>query len=142
VNKIHTEISTALAIPTDRTNNKHLIQFLKENSLEFQSWIKLPIRIDLPTTWEDFFYLISVFRHCVVHQAMIIHRDTINDLNSRQCKDIFHRHFNLVDAGNDSFEIRPIQESLTNVLFLITEFAVNTLKFMSGQKDLQFLKMR
>jgi hypothetical protein len=141
VNKIHTVVVKALAIPTDRTNNKHLIQFLKENCPEFQSWIELPMRIDLPTTRDDFFYMISVLRHCIVHQGMVIYRDTVNELHSRRCKDLFHRHFHLVDAGNDSSEIRPVQETFTNVLALITEFSVNTLKFMSGQQDLQFLRM-
>jgi hypothetical protein len=141
VNKIHSEVTKALAIPSDRSNNGHLIQFLKETCREFQSWIQLPVRIDLPTTWEDFFYLISVLRHCIVHQAMLIHLDTVNGLNSRPCKGIFQRHFNLIDTGNDSFELRPVQETLNNLLHLINEFAANALKFMSGQNDLRFLRM-
>jgi hypothetical protein len=60
----------------------------------------------------------------------------------RSCKGLFQRHFNLADAGSDSYEIQPVQETFTNVLSMITEFTVNTLKFMSGQKDLQFLLMR
>lgn len=140
-NKIDKEIDRLLNIKSERINNKHLIQFLKENSTDFNSWLQLKVRVDTTITWQNFFYLISVLRHCIVHQAMVLHQDLINDINSKASKDFFERYFSLTDVGNNSFELQPIQDKFNNFLDMIIEFAVNTLKFVSGQPDFKFLKM-
>jgi hypothetical protein len=141
INKIHSEVVRSLALQIDRNNNKHLIQFLKEKSPEFASWIQLQVRVDMSTTWEEFFYLNSILRHSIVHQAMILHKDLVNDVNSKSCRDLFERHFKLSDVGNNSFELHPIQALFNNFLALTIEFAVNTLKFSGGQQNLDFLNL-
>lgn len=141
MNQVHGEIIKSLTVPSSRNNNAHLIHFLKEKSPQFASWVQLKMRIDLDTTWDDFFYLTSVLRHTIVHQAMILHTDILNDIRSKSCRGLFDRHFTLSDAGNKTFELEPVQELFNNYLAHTIEFSVNTLKFISGEKDLKFLSL-
>lgn len=141
MNKIHSEIGKKLNLKSDRVNNKHLIQFLCENSDDFKKWVKDKVRYDGLITREDFFYLISVLRHCVVHQAAILSKDSLNEINSKSSKDFFSQFFTLVDAGNNCYEFKPIQEKFIYFLDLSIEFAVNTLTFVAKQPNFRFLKM-
>lgn len=102
VEQIHKEIKshiTTLNIKTDTKNNRHIIEFLKNQSPDINSFLKLPIRSDLTTNWENFFELISILRNIIAHQGTIVSADTYNEIKSRG-KDIFQRHFNLSKDEN------------------------------------------
>jgi hypothetical protein len=141
MNKIHSEIDRLLINKSSRLNNKHLIQFLKEQSAAFNSWIQFKVRVDCQTTWDDFFYLNSVLRHCIVYQAMLLNKNSLNDINSKSSKDLFNRYFKIKEVGINSFELQPIQDRFDDFLNMTIGIATNTLKFVSNQKDLSFLRM-
>lgn len=142
VDLIHQRIEAFLGSKKDRKNNKHLLAFLRLKSEEFNKWVDQPVRRGLAANWDEFFYLISILRHVVVHQALLINRDLLNEIKSRKCHEIFSRHFNLIDLGNNSFELQPIQENFKGFISLSVQFAVNTLKFVSKQSDVSFLGLK
>jgi hypothetical protein len=139
INGIESRIREELGKESNKVNNAHLIKFLKLKSPEFDEWINLSVRPDLKSTWDDYFLLISILRHVVAHQAMLINKDTINKINSKSCREVFSRHFDLFDLENGSFELKPIQGRFNIFINFATEFAVNSLKIISKQKDINFL---
>ncbi len=139
INAIESRIRVELGKESNKVNNGHLIKFLKLKSPEFDEWINLSVRPDLKSTWDDYFLLISILRHVVAHQAMLINKDTINEINSKSCREVFSRHFDLFDLENDSFELKPVQGRFNIFIDFATEFAVNSLKIISKQRDINFL---
>jgi hypothetical protein len=141
-NRLNQRIVEALNTKANKINNRHLIQFLCENSDEFSSFISMRINKYSSTTWDSFFYLISVLRHVVVHQAMLINVDLLNEIKSKDCKDTFNNHFDLIDLENGSFEVQPVQSKFDGFIGMTVQFAVNTLKFVAKQADFKFLDMK
>lgn len=142
INRINQRVIEAIIVKANKINNKHLIQFLRENSDDFNSFISMQINRSVTTTWDSFFYLISVLRHVVVHQAMLINGDLLNEIKSKDCYDVFKNHFDLVDLGNGSFELQPVQSKFDGFVGMAVQFAVNTLKFIAKQPDFKFLDMK
>lgn len=142
VDDIHQRIEAVLGGKKDRKNNKHLIAFLRLKSEEFNKWVDKPVRKGMSANWEEFFYLISILRHAVVHQGLLINRDLLNEIKSRECYEIFSKHFDLIDLENNSFELQPIQENFKGFIGMSVQFAVNTLKFVSKQSDVSFLGLK
>lgn len=142
INHIIKKIETALGANIDKSNNKHLISFLRLKSDEFNFWIDQQINIDISSTWEDYFYLISVLRHVVVHQAMLINKDLLNEIRSKTCYEVFCRYFEVVDLENDSYELQPIQERFNSFINTSVQFAVSTLQFVAKENDVKFLGLR
>ncbi len=143
VEQINKEIKTYLktqSINTETKNNRHIIQFLKQQSTDITSFLKLPIRIDLTTNWENFFELVSILRNVIAHQGTIVGADTHNDIKSK-AKDIFQRHFVLPKDHNDYINLYPIADQFLNFTSLYNDFAVNTVKLMYNENDLTIFKM-
>lgn len=143
VEQINREINSYLTtknINADTKNNRHIIQFLKQQSTEITSFLKLPIRFDLTTNWENFFELISILRNVIAHQGTILSEDTHNEIKSK-AKDIFQRHFVLPKDDNYYMNLYPIADKFLNFTSLYNDFAVNTVKLMFNEKDLTIFKM-
>lgn len=143
VNEIINEMKNYLKannIKCETRNNKYLIQFLKSKSTAFSKFINMKMSIDLNTNWEDFFELISILRNSVAHQKMQCSTDTENEINSK-AKDIFQRQFSLLKDDMGYLNIQPIEEKFSDFIMHINSFALNTVKHISMQPDLDFLKM-
>jgi len=143
VEQINSEIKSYLTtqnINADTKNNRHIIEFLRQQSSDITSFLKLPIRIDLTTKWENFFGLISILRNVIAHQGTIVSVDTHNEIKSRG-KDIFQRHFILPKNENDYMNLRPLDDKFLDFLFLFNDFAVNSVKLIFNEKDLTIFKM-
>lgn len=142
--KIQKEIKNYLTssdLNYDTKNNRHLIEFLRNKSQEFSVFIQKSIRVDLNTTWEDYFELISILRNIIAHQGTIVSNDTHNKIKTK-AKDIFERHFSIVmDLSNDK-HLTPKEEDFNNFMSLMNDFSVNTVKFIWNEKDFKFLNLR
>lgn len=143
VEQINREIKaylTAQNVNADTKNNRHLIQFLKHQSTDISSFLKLPIRIDLTTNWENFFELVSILRNVIAHQGTIVSSDTHNEIKSK-AKDIFQRHFILPKDGNDYMNLRPLADQFLNFTALYNDFVLNTVKLMFNETDFKIFDM-
>jgi hypothetical protein len=123
----------------DRNNNNQLIYCLRANCPDFEAWLKQLVRIDVKTTWKGFFELASKLRHCVTHQAMIVHYKMANEIKAQNNSDLFYRHFDLVVAGKATYELKPIQLNFDNWLEYYKEFGITILKLVTEQSYLNFL---
>lgn len=124
----------------DNTNNRNLISFLKLKSDVLTSFWGQPMNVDLKTSWEAFFEMISILRNTVAHYGMIMSADTVNNIKSIS-KDVFERYFFLVSQSKESYVLSPKEEYFRDFLGCINAFAANSAKFAFEQKDLSFLKM-
>lgn len=130
----------SLNIEYDKTNNRYLIEFLKVKSPNFAKFSQKAIRIDLSTTWLDYFELISILRHVVAHQSSTLNIDTQNEIKSRS-KDIFERHFTLRNTLNGDKQFQVNENIFRDFLNYTSEFAANSLKFIFNENDLNFIKL-
>jgi hypothetical protein len=138
---IHREIKNnliSIGVKPDPKNNRHLIDFIKTKSSLIKSFLILPVRVDLITSWEDFFELISILRNIVAHHGTIISSDTHNLIKSK-AKDLFERHFVLKEEGAGYNHIKPIQEQFLNFLNYYNDYSVNVVKLIFNQNDLTFI---
>lgn len=143
VEQINREIKSYLttqSINSDTKNNRHIIQFLKQNSADITSFLKLPIRIDLTTNWENFFELISILRNVIAHQGTIVSANTHNEIKSK-AKDIFQRHFVLPQDDNNYMNLYPLADQFLNFTALYNDFALNTIKLIYNETDFTIFKM-
>ena len=131
---------TTQSIKVDTKNNRHLICFLRNRSVEIASFLEFPIRVDLKTSWQDFFELVSILRNVIAHQGTIVGKNTHNEIKSRG-RDIFHRHFVLSKGSNGYLNLVPIEESFSNFIIILNDFAVNCVKLMFNEKDLSIFDL-
>jgi hypothetical protein len=134
------DILNQRGLTVDTKNNRHLIEFLRTKSTDFETFAKLPLRADLKTSREDFFEMMSVLRNIIAHQGTIITQDTLNGIKSKS-KDIFERHFTISIDENGDKHVNPIEVGITSILDLLTDFGVNTVKFVYSETDLKFIGM-
>ena len=137
--KINGKIQEYLRNNSDKVNtknNKHIIQFLSRESEAFKSFSNNFVRIDLKTTWEQFFEFISILRNIIVHNAMILTKDTQNIVKTLS-KDIFERYFGLSDCN----VLTPQRGNFNSFIGLINDFALNTIKIASGKSDFSCFDM-
>lgn len=131
----------AKMLNADTKNNRHLIEFLKSKSADFELFCRLNIRVDLKTNWSNFFELNSILRNIIAHQGTHITLDALNQIKSI-AKDVFERHFLILADENLDKQLIPIKDIFTNFLDFTNEFALNTTKFIFEQKDLHFLGLK
>ena len=138
-NKIHQNIKEYLTtnkINYDTTNNRHIIALIEANSIEASEFLNCPLP-DLKTTFKKYFELVSVLRNIIAHHGGILNNDTINQINSVGA-DIFQRVFR-IHVENDMKTLMPLESNFGQLINLINDFAVNTVKFLYSEKDLSFL---
>ncbi len=121
-------------------NNRYLVEYLSLNSIEYQAFLAKPIRIDLTTTWKDFFELVSILRNIVSHVGSKVNNDLLNELRSK-AKDIFERHFIIVTDEQNEQHLMVVQGQIGNFLNLINDFTLNTIKIARKETNFDFLKM-
>lgn len=141
IKKIFSAIQQELG-KVDKTNNQFLLDYLVSKSSNYDTFLPMPIRVGDPTAWLDFFYLISVLRHTIVHNSMIITSDTLNAIKSHNCYTTFQLYYDLNRISDKEFSMQPKQDRFLNLTSLITEFSVNTLKIICDQSDLKFLGLK
>jgi hypothetical protein len=125
----------------DTNNNRHIIEFIKIKSSEFNSFSQEQIRIDRSTTWGNFFELFSILRNTIAHNNSILSDDAYNQIKSMS-KDVFEYHFDLqTDENNFKLLIPKGGDSFSNFINLINDFSLNTSKFIFEETDLRFLDM-
>lgn len=131
---------TTQNVKTDTKNNRHIIQFLRHQSTDIATFLKLPARIDLNTNWENFFELVSILRNVVAHQGRIVSADTHNEIKSK-AKDLFERYFLLTKDEKEFMSLQPIVDQFLNFISFYNDFALNTVKLLYNQNDLTMFKM-
>jgi hypothetical protein len=137
--EIKKELSNS-GLTADTKNNRHLIQFVRSKSKGFEKLLTLSIRVDLTTTWENFFEMISILRNIIAHQGTIITQDTLNGIKSKS-RDIFERHFYISSDDNGDKHINPKEIGLTSLIGLMNDFGLNSVKLIYNQPDLKFMNM-
>ena len=127
-------------IKRDTKNNRHIVEFLKWKSKDYNKFLVQPIRIDLTTNWSNFFELLSILRNIVSHIGSKVSMDLLNEIKG-SAKDIFERHFT-IDQDNFGFKhFHANQEQFGNFLNLVNDYTLNSLKIILNEKDFNFLKM-
>ncbi|QIL39076.1 hypothetical protein G7074_07140 [Pedobacter sp. HDW13] len=141
--RINNEIKAYLKeinIKSDNKNNRHIIEFLKSKSTSISSFLSSKIRVDLDTSWGNFFEIISILRNIIAHQDQVVTSDTINEIKSKG-KILFKNHFitkkKEVDKANFTLNIK----NTSNFLAFFNDFSLNIVKLMFEEKDLKFLGM-
>lgn len=129
------------SVKINTKNNDHLIQFLKSKSEKLNSFLDQPLNIDLKTKWIDFFYLISILRNIVAHCGMIVQPDLHNEIKSR-AKDIFERHFEILQNVNGLPTLSPKGEIFGNFIRYINSLSISIYKFVFDEDDLTFIGLK
>lgn len=138
-NAIKKELNNS-KLSVDTKNNRHLIQFLKNKSTDFDKLSNLPTTLHFTTTWENFFEMVSVLRNIIAHQGTIISQDTLNGIKSKS-RDIFETHFDISSDENGDKHINPKEIELTSLIKLMNDFGLNSVKLIYNKPDLEFLGM-
>ncbi len=142
--KISSAIKKSLreaGIKNDTKNNRHIIEFLKWKSKDYNEFLEQPIRIDLKTNWSNFFELLSILRNIVSHIGSKVSLDILNEIKGSS-KDIFERHFTLDEDEFGFKHFNANQEQFGNFLNLVNDYTLNTLKIILNEKDFDFLRMK
>jgi hypothetical protein len=143
INKIYEAVKSELksaGLPTDVKNQRHLIEFLKWKSPEFNSFLQVSVNPhNWKTNWKNYFEWISILRNIITHQEMLVTPDVRNDMNSIAGDMLKHYFEDPIDKGNpELLQPREVQLFL-NFLSHINDFAGNTLKYVSGESDMNFI---
>ncbi|NOZ47880.1 MAG: hypothetical protein GXO79_14050 [Chlorobi bacterium] len=128
-------------IKNDTKNNRHIIEFLKLKSYDYNEFLKQPIRSGLNTDWSNFFELLSILRNIVSHIGSKVSLDLLNEIKGN-AKDIFERHFTLEQDKFGFKHFNANQEQFGNFLNLVNDYTLNTLKIILKEKDFNFLRMK
>lgn len=128
-------------VSKDSKNNRYLIDFLKSNSANFEMFIDQQVRIDLATTWKQFFEFLSILRNVIAHQGGVVGIDSQNTIKS-VAPDIFNRLFSLVEDSVGIRYLKAKDEGLLTLLNYTNDFAVNSIKFLYNQPNLNFIGLR
>jgi hypothetical protein len=140
---VHKEICNYLdnnGVKPNKSNNRHIIQFVKLKSIKAASFLDHTMNVDLKTTWAGFFELFSILRNIIIHNSSIVPQDTHNTIKSL-AKDIFERHFVLHTDSSGCNILQPDENKFDNFIVQINDFVLNTIKFISGENTLAFLGM-
>lgn len=132
---------TESGIQAVTTNNRHLIEFFKLKSVEYEKFILKPIRIDLQTNWAQFFEMFSLLRNIVSHIGSKVSIDLENRVKGI-AKDVFNRHFQLIEDDQGYKHLQANQDRFQDFLFLVNDFTLNSLKIIRNEKNFDFLKMK
>lgn len=122
-------------------NNRHLIEYLSLNSIDYQTFLSRPIRVDLNTTWAEFYELFSILRNIFSHIGSKLDDDILNEIRSK-AKDIFERHFIVIKGSQGEKHLFAVPEQVGNLLDLVNDFTLNTVKIIRNESDFEFLKMK
>lgn len=122
-------------------NNRHLVEYLSLNSSKYQAFLSKPIRIDLKTTWAEFYELFSILRNIFSHIGSKVDNDILNEIRSK-AKDIFERHFTIIEDTQGEKHLFAVQDQIGNFLDLINDFTLNTVKIIRNESSFEFLKMK
>ena len=133
VNAIKNSIQKNLVnndIVPSRNNNKYLIDFIKLKSPTAANFFQLKTYSIPKSTWEDFFEFISIIRHIIVHNGMIVSTEERSNINSK-FKEMFTLYFQL-KKNVDGFMTLQINEKtgVVNIISMCNDFALNTAKFI------------
>jgi hypothetical protein len=130
-NKIQKELEDN-NIDMSRINNRFLINFLKFKSKLVSGFFKCKTFSVKESSWEDFFEFISIIRHIIVHNGMIVSAEESSGINSR-FKKMFSLYFQLVKSGNGHMVLRVNENTgVNNMISMCNEFALNTAKYIFG----------
>lgn len=141
--RVHKEICNYLdnnGVEPNKSNNRHVIQFVKLKSIKAASFLEHTMNVDLKTTWEGFFELFSILRNIIIHNSLIVSQDVHNNIKSI-AKDIFERHFALYTDSAGYNILQPDEKKFDNFIIQINDFVLNAIKFISGEDTLAFLSM-
>jgi hypothetical protein len=142
LNKLKRQIRDDLLnnqLDNDTSNNFYLINFLKWKSSKFENFLQRKMNIDNHMTYENFFKTISLLRHIMVHQEMMITRDVFNQLNQIGLE-ILNRYFFDLDRHESHIELKPMPMTTSiNLFLLIDDFAGNCLKFYLDENNFEFI---
>ena len=131
VNNIKSKIQEELKdnkITTSRVNNKFLIDFLKLKSPSVSNFLKCKTYSGEESSWEDFFEFISIIRHIVVHNGMVVSLDERNNINSR-FTEMFNQYFQLIESENGHMTLCVNEKvGIGNIISMCSDFALNTVK--------------
>ena len=124
----------------DAKNNRHIILFLKFNSVEITSLYNNSVNcVNWKTSWENFYELFSVLRNIIAHHGMMISQGVRNEINSI-AGDIFNHYFEQpINKKNDEILKIKDEQYFLNFINHIHDFAGNTVKFVAGENDLKFI---
>ena len=125
---------------SETKNNRHILEYLSLKSPDYQVFLSKPIRIDLTTTWADFFELVSILRNIVSHVGSKIDTDILNEIRSK-AKDIFERHFTIELNSQGEQHLMAVQDQIENFLNILNDFTLNTIKITRNETSFDFLKM-
>jgi len=130
--KLKTLILTELTtenIAHDRKNNQFLLAFLRHRSPYLEQFFTLPVS-NLTTSWETFFEFLSLIRHIIVHDSMVVSHNNYNLLNS-QFGELMKQYFHIEKPQREENQLLFNEEKngMQNLLSKCNDFAFNTIRF-------------
>jgi len=123
----------------DTTNNRYLIEFIKDKSSDFASFLQLKVNTDWTTKWGEFYEFFSILRNVITHHAMIITPDIRNNLNS-VAKDAFNHYF-IQPPNTTDIDILKSEDEHHFLYFVshVNDFVANAVKFIAGETNFAFI---
>lgn len=144
MDKIHEKVKEYLKqnnIKVNTKNNQHLVDYLINRNRKLSSFLNLEMNVDLKTKWIDFFDMISTLRNVVAHCGMIVQPDVQNGIKSKS-KDIFERHFSIVEDINGLPVLYPREEIFGDFIKYVNSLSISIYKFVFNQNDLSFIGLK
>lgn len=125
----------------DTTNERYLIEFMNVNSTAIATFLKAPVNhINWKVTWKNYFELFAILRNVIAHKSMMLTANLKNEIKSIS-GDIFNHYFSTANK-TDAELLKPYNSDyFLNFLHHMNDFAGNTLKFLAGESDLEFIGM-
>ena len=123
----------------DTTNNRYLIEFLKDKSSDFSSFLQLKVNMDWTTKWDEFYEFFSILRNVITHHAMIITPAIRNNLNSI-AKDAFNHYF-IQPSNTTDIDILKSKDEHHFLYFVshVNVFVGNAVKFIAEETNFSFI---
>lgn len=126
----------------DTTNERYLIDFISANSPTMAAFLKAPVnQTNWKVTWRNYFELFAILRNIVTHQSMMLTVNVVNGIKAI-AGDIFNHYFYFDINKNDPEILTPCSSDyFLNFIHHMNDFSGNTLKFVAGESDLEFIGM-
>ncbi len=127
----------------EQLEERYIIQYLYRKSPEVNDFVREKMRVDLDTTWLNFFEFISMLRNLVAHNAMVVNPSNMTQIE-KIAGDVYYRYFSneiLLEGNEEQIILNPKSDYFDTFLGFMNDFALNMVKCIKKQQDFAFLSL-
>lgn len=126
-------------VTAEKKNGRYILEFLRMQSANFESFVALPIYYNAKTNWASLFEFLAHLRNLIAHQNSRITNDSKNELRSLS-SELFNNYFEIVEKEGDEYIFfKRSNDQFGGLINCIENFSSNAAKFIADERDLTFL---